>query len=86
MLAAFGVDVAGLGIEPLAYQASYAPYVIVVWMVLGVIALGYFAATDRNRIAATRLVFDEDGTEPLAARRSRSPLAWKRETRPGTGS
>jgi hypothetical protein len=29
-------------------------------MILGVIALGYFAITDRDRITATRLVFDED--------------------------
>jgi amino acid transporter len=60
LLAAFGLDFAGLGIQPLASPASYAPYVIVVWMVLGVIVLGYFAATDRGRIAATRLVFDEE--------------------------
>ena len=60
LLAAFGLDFAGLGIQPLASPASYAPYVIVVWMVLGVIVLGYFAATDRERIAATTLVFDEE--------------------------
>lgn len=66
LLAAFGLDFAGLGIQPLASPASYAPYVIVVWMVLGVLVLGYFAATDRDRIAATRLVFDEEGAQPDA--------------------
>jgi hypothetical protein len=34
-------------------------------MILGVIALGYFAITDRDRITATRLVFDED-TNPAS--------------------
>ena len=38
---------------------------IVAWMVLGVIALGYFAITDRDRISATRLVFDE-ATDPVS--------------------
>ena len=65
LLAAFGVDFAGLGIEPLESPASYAPYVIVTWMILGVIALGYFAITDRDRITATRLVFDE-ATDPVS--------------------
>jgi len=60
LLAAFGVDFAGLGIQPLAAPASYAPYVIVAWMLLAVIVLCYFAATDRQRITATRLVFGEE--------------------------
>ncbi len=60
LLAAFGIDFAGLGIQPLAAPASYAPYVIVVWMVLGAIVLAYFARTDRSRIRATRLIFGEE--------------------------
>jgi hypothetical protein len=65
LLAPFDVDFASLGIQPLTSPASYAPYVIVTWMILGVIALGYFAITDRDRITATRLVFDED-TNPAS--------------------
>ena len=75
LLAAFGVDFAGLGIQPLASPANYAPYVIVVWLVLGVIVLGYFALTDRKRIADTRLVFDEQDAAGAGERRAglRSP-------------
>jgi hypothetical protein len=50
LLAAFGVDFAGLGIEPLASPANFAPYVIGAWLLLGVIVLCYFTATDRKRI------------------------------------
>lgn len=60
------MDFAGLGIQPLAAPASYAPYVVYGWMALGVAVLIYFLATDRDRIAATRLVFTE-GEEPAQA-------------------
>lgn len=60
LLAAFGVDFGGLGIQPLASPASYAPYVVYVWMVLGVVVLGYFLGTDRSRIAAARTVFADE--------------------------
>jgi amino acid transporter len=72
LLAAFGVDFAGLGIEPLASPANFAPYVIGAWMLLGVIVLGYFTATDRKRITATRLVFGEETATAAGGARSQA--------------
>ena len=72
LLAAFGVDFAGLGIEPLASPASFAPYLIVVLMLLGVLVLAYFARSDPERIKATRKIFDEEGKPGPV---SRSPRA-----------
>jgi amino acid transporter len=63
LLAAFGVDFAGLGITPLASPANDAPYVIYGWLAAGVLVLIYFLATDRSRIARTGLVFEEPAIE-----------------------
>jgi amino acid transporter len=63
LLAAFGVDFAGLGITPLASPANDAPYVIFGWLAAGVLVLIYFLATDRSRIARTGLVFEEPAIE-----------------------
>ena len=68
LLAAFGVDFAGLGITPLARPANEAPYVIYGWMALGICVLIYFLATDRSRIARTGLVFEEPEIEPRRQR------------------
>ncbi len=64
LLAAFGVDFAGLGITSLAPPANEAPYIIYGWMALGICVLIYFLATDRSRIARTGLVFEEPEIEP----------------------
>lgn len=81
LLAAFGVDFAGLGIQPLAAPANYAPYVFDAWMALGVAVLIYFLATDRDRIAATRRVFTKDEEPAEAASRDRP--RGNRAPRPG---
>jgi amino acid transporter len=60
LLAAFGVDFAGLGITGLTYPASLAPLICLAWMVLGLILLAYFTARDRSRITETRRVFTEE--------------------------
>lgn len=63
LLAAFGVDFAGLGITALASPANDAPYVIYAWLAAGVLVLAYFLVTDRSRIARTGLVFEEPAIE-----------------------
>ena len=65
LLAAFGIDFAGLGITSLAWPANYAPYVAFAWMALGGLVLAYFAITDRDRIAQTRVVFAEQEPEEI---------------------
>ncbi len=74
LFAAFGIDFAGLGIEPLAAPASYAPYVVYVWMALGVGVLIYFARKDPERIAATRHVFTDETPAEAGARDRRSEI------------
>lgn len=59
LLAALGVNIAGLGITPLGAPASEAPYVIYGWLGAGILVLIYFLATDRSRIARTGLLFDD---------------------------
>jgi amino acid transporter len=66
LLAAFGVNFAGLGITSLAPPANEAPYVIYGWLALGILVLIYFLATDRSRIARTGLVFEEPPAGPPA--------------------
>jgi len=60
LLAAFGVDFAGLGITGLTYPADLAPLICLAWMVVGVGLLSYFMVRDRSRIAETRRVFTEE--------------------------
>ena len=68
LLAGLGIDFGGLGIEPLGYPATIAPWVIYAWLALGFIVLGYFLATDRSRIAQTRLLFTAGSSEPGTSR------------------
>lgn len=65
LLAALGVNFAGLGITPLASPANDAPYVIYAWLAIGLAVLAYFLATDRSRIARTGQVFVEPAGETL---------------------
>jgi amino acid transporter len=66
LLAGLGIRVSGLGIQPLTSPATIAPWVIYGWMALGLIILGYFFATSRDRIAQTRLLFTADVPAPAA--------------------
>ena len=60
LLAAFGIDFAGLGITGLTYPADLAPLICLAWMVLGIVLLCYFMIRDRSRITETRRVFTEE--------------------------
>jgi len=61
LVAAFGIDFAGLGITALTPPSNLAPFIIVIWMVAGIGLLIYFAARQPDRIAQTGRVFiDED--------------------------
>jgi hypothetical protein len=68
LLAGLGIDFGGLGIEPLGYPATIALWVIDAWLGQGFIVLGYFLATDRSRIAQTRLLFTAGTSEPETSR------------------
>ena len=59
LLAALGIDFAGLGISPLTAPANVAPLIVLVWMVLGVAALVYFRLRAPQRVAETRALFME---------------------------
>jgi amino acid transporter len=62
LIAAFGIDFAGLGITGLAPPTNLAPIIILIWMVAGIALLIYFATTKPERIADTGRVFlDEPG-------------------------
>lgn len=80
LLAAFGIDFAGLGIASLESPANFAPYVVYAWMALGLIVLAYFMVTDKARIARTGAVF----TEQLSPE-SEAPSAEPAEGQAGDG-
>jgi amino acid transporter len=65
LVAAFGIDFAGLGITALAPPANLAPIIIGVWMVIGVALLIYFAVRDPGRITQTGRVFLDDEEAPI---------------------
>ena len=46
LVAAFGIDFGGLGIAPLSAPANAAPWVVIVWMVIGVVV--YFVLNARS--------------------------------------
>jgi amino acid transporter len=64
LVAAFGIDFAGLGILPLSAPSNLAPLIIVIWMLAGIALLIYFAARKPERIAETGRVFldEAEGT------------------------
>ncbi len=65
LVAAFGIDFAGLGITPLGPPANLAPLIIAIWMVIGVVLFFYFRARQPQRIAETGRIFvDEPEMEP----------------------
>ena len=65
LVASFGIDFLGLGITPLTPPINLAPYIILVWMLIGIGTLVYFQRRDPTRIAETGRIF-LDEPEPTA--------------------
>ena len=59
LIASFGKDFAGLGIAGLTPPASYAPAVVLVWMVIGVVVFFYLTARAPAAIKETATTFIE---------------------------
>jgi amino acid transporter len=59
LVASFGIDFGGLGIVGLTPPASYAPAIVAVWMVIGVILYFYLAARSPSAIRETATTFIE---------------------------
>jgi amino acid transporter len=57
LVASFGIDFFGLGIQALSAPSNLAPLIIGIWMVIGVIVLIYFSQRQPGRIAQTGEVF-----------------------------
>jgi hypothetical protein len=76
LLAALRVNFAGLGMTPLAFPASEAPYIIYGWLAAGILVLTYFLATDRSRIARAGLVLDEPVPQPWRAK-AHGGVRWR---------
>jgi len=57
LVAAFGIDFAGLGIGALTPPSNLAPLIIGIWMVVGFVLLLYFSVRQPERIAQTGTVF-----------------------------
>jgi amino acid transporter len=66
LLAGLGIDFGGLGIQPLAFPATIAPWLIYAWVGLGLVVLGYFLARDKRRLSRTGLLFEAEPGEELA--------------------
>jgi amino acid transporter len=59
LLAAFGIDFAGLGISALTAPANAAPWVVLAWLVLGVIVFIGLSVRSPGRIQETATTFVE---------------------------
>jgi amino acid transporter len=59
LIAAFGIDFLGLGISPLIAPANAAPWIVLVWLILGVVVFGYLSARSPGRIQETATTFIE---------------------------
>jgi len=59
LLASFGVNFFGLGIVGLVAPASYAPWVVLAWLVLGVVLYAYLSARSPAAIRETATTFIE---------------------------
>lgn len=59
LVAAFGIDFGGLGISPLSPPANAAPWVVLAWLVLGVILYFYLASRSPAAIKDTATTFIE---------------------------
>lgn len=63
LVASFGIDFAGLGIQPLTYPTSLAPWICVVWMILGLIRLVSLRIMDPTSIHEMGSIFAEEETD-----------------------
>jgi len=59
LIAAFGIDFGGLGISPLSPPANAAPWIVVAWMLLGVILFVYLSNRRPAAIKETATTFIE---------------------------
>jgi amino acid transporter len=59
LLAAFGKDFGGLGISALTYPANLAPWVVIGWLVLGILLFIYLLVRSPERIQETATTFLE---------------------------
>jgi amino acid transporter len=59
LLAAFGIDFGGLGITALTAPANAAPWIVLVWLVLGAVVFAYLTARSPGRIQETATTFIE---------------------------
>jgi amino acid transporter len=59
LLAAFGIDFGGLGITPLTAPANAAPWIVLVWLVIGAIVFAYLRSSSPGRIQETATTFIE---------------------------
>jgi len=59
LVASFGIDFFGLGIVALAPPASYAPWVVVAWLVIGVVLYFYLQSQSPAAIKETATTFIE---------------------------
>jgi amino acid transporter len=59
LLAAFGIDFGGLGITPLTAPANAAPWIVLVWLILGAIVFAYLTSRSPGRIQETATTFIE---------------------------
>ena len=59
LLAAFGIDFAGLGIVPLGPPANAAPWVVLAWLLVGAGVFAYLSARAPGRIQETAKTFIE---------------------------
>ena len=59
LLAAFGIDFGGLGITPLAPPANAAPWIVLAWLVFGVVVFALYSTRSPGRIEETAKTFIE---------------------------
>jgi amino acid transporter len=64
LLAAFGIDFGGLGIAALTAPANAAPWVVMAWLVLGVIVFMIYRVSAPGRVEETAKLFVETETGP----------------------
>ena len=62
LVASFGINFAGLGIQPLTYPANLAPWICVAWVVLGLIRLVSLRITAPGSIREMGRIFAEGET------------------------
>jgi amino acid transporter len=64
LLAAFGIDFAGLGITPLAPPANAAPWVVLAWLVFGAVVFVLLSRRSPEKLRDLATTFSEGETAP----------------------